>query len=158
MIALVDQLFNFIAHRTGIEAKKIRFLAVGGFNTLMGLTVFPVLMLVSPFRAFHYMFALLLAQLICLTAAYVAYKLVVFRTKGSILAEFTRFSSFYLTSYAINWAALPAIVELGTVNPIFAQTGFMLVTVTLSFFWHDNVSFKQQKPDSVTANDEGEDE
>jgi putative flippase GtrA len=124
--------------------KPLRFLMVGGVNTAFGLAFYPLLLWAVPPLATHYMVALGIAQLVCLCFAFTTYKLAVFRTRGNLLREFGTFASFYLANYAANWAALPLLVELCGVPPIIAQTGFTLVLIVGSWFWHNRVTFRER--------------
>lgn len=122
--------------------KPLRFLMVGGVNTAFGLGFYPLLLWSVPLFAVHYMVALAIAQAVCLCFAFTTYKLAVFRTRGNVLREFGTFASFYLANYAANWLALPLLVEVGAVPPVIAQTGFTLVVIVGSWFWHNRVTFR----------------
>lgn len=123
--------------------RSIRFLAAGALNTAVGLAFYPALLWAVPALRTHYLIALGIAQITCLLFAFATYKLGVFRTRGDMGREFVAFSSFYLFNYAANWAALPALVELGGVSPVVAQTGFTLVLIAGSWLWHSRVTFRQ---------------
>ncbi|QNO28179.1 GtrA family protein [Sphingopyxis sp. OPL5] len=122
--------------------KPLRFLMVGGVNTAFGLSFYPLLLWSVPLFAVHYMVALAIAQAVCLCFAFTTYKLAVFRTRGNVLREFGTFASFYLANYAANWLALPLLVEVGGVPPMIAQTGFTLIVIVGSWFWHNRVTFR----------------
>lgn len=122
--------------------QPIRFLIAGGLNTLFGLAFYPLLLWLVPWFRVHYMIALGIAQAVCLCFAFTTYKLGVFRTQGNILREFAAFASFYLFNYAVNWAALPLLVEVGGISPILAQLGFTILLVIGSWFWHNRVTFR----------------
>ena len=126
--------------------KPLRFLMVGGVNTAFGLSFYPLLLWSVPLFAVHYMIALGIAQAVCLCFAFTTYKLAVFRTRGNVLREFGTFASFYLANYAANWLALPLLVEVGAVPPVIAQTGFTLVVIVGSWFWHNRVTFRERPP------------
>lgn len=120
-------------------------MAAGAFNALIGITFFPALLLLSAYFKSHYMVALILSQVVCTTIAFVVYKTLVFRTQGNIVAEFTSFVSFYLINYSANWLLLPALVELGGLSPIVAQSGFVVALAISSYFWHSRISFQPRK-------------
>ena len=122
--------------------RPIRFLAAGALNTALGLTFYPLLLWSMPLLRTHYLVALGIAQVVCLLFAFATYKLGVFRTRGDMGREFALFSSFYLSNYAANWAALPALVEFGGIPPIIAQTGFTILLVGGSWLWNSQVTFK----------------
>lgn len=122
--------------------KPWRFVVAGLVNTAFGLTLYPLLLwLVPPLRV-HYLVGLGIAQATSLVFAFCTYKLSVFRTRANVLREFGAFASFYLVHYAVNWAALPLLVEAAHVPPIIAQVGFSLVLMITSYFWHSLITFR----------------
>ncbi len=131
---------QLIARRL-IGARQVRFLLVGGVNTVMGLSIYPSLLFIFPYFQKNYMSALFLAQGICLIVAYILYKTIVFRSRANIVREFARFSSFYMTIYLVNALILPLMVEGLLVKPMIAQTGFTLLTILGSYLWHSRVTF-----------------
>ncbi|MCG2840503.1 GtrA family protein [Sandaracinobacter sp. RS1-74] len=122
--------------------RPLRFLLAGGVNTLFGLGVYPLLLAVAP--ALHYLVALGVAQMLSLCFAFTTHKLFVFRSRGNILREFLAFSSFYLSTYAANWLALPLLVEVAGLKPVVAQFCFAIPVVVGSYFWHSRVSFRSR--------------
>lgn len=126
--------------------KPLRFLMVGGLNTAFGLTIYPVLLWSVPWLRIHYMVALLMAQAVATLFAFTTYKLLVFQTQGRTGRELVRFLVFYLANYAVNWAALPLLVEVAHLPPIIAQVGFTFTLAVLSWFWHNRVTFAAMPP------------
>ena len=122
--------------------RPLRFLVAGGINTLFGLSFYPALLWAVPLFRTHYLVALGIAQAVCLCFAYTVYKFGVFRTRGNVLREFVTFSSFYVSNYAANWAALPLLVELAGIPPEIAQLGFTGLLIVGSYFWHSRVTFR----------------
>lgn len=135
---------------TGRSGQPLRFLIVGGINTVVGLAAYPLLLWRVPWFHVHYFLGLLLVQFLCLVFAFITHKYGTFRARGNVLHEFAKFSSFYLVNYAANWVALPALVEFGEINPIIAQVAFALIVVVGSYFWHSRVSFKSAKQVAAT--------
>lgn len=125
-----------------MSRRPLRFLIVGGINTAFGLAVYPVLLVALRPLGIGYMGALFVAQAVSLAFAYTTQKRWVFRTRGDVLNEFARFSSFYLGIFAANWLALPLLVEVAHLRPWIAQFGFALITVIGSWFWHTRLTFR----------------
>ncbi len=121
----------------------IRFVAAGALNTIVGLSVYPLLLWSVPVLHNRYMVALLIAQAVCLCFAFMTYKLGVFRTRGNLVREFGAFSSYYLFNYAANWVVLPLLVEIAGLSPIIAQFGFTLILIVGSWLWHSRVTFRK---------------
>jgi putative flippase GtrA len=84
---------------------------------------------------------LVITNIIGLTNAYICYKLFVFRTKGNVLREYSRFYLVYGTSIAINFILLPVLVELFHIHPLIAQASMIFFTVIVSYFGHKRFSF-----------------
>lgn len=140
----IERLLDRLRGRAG---RPLRFVLAGALNTILGIAFYPTLLWTfAPLRQ-HYLVALGISQAVCLVFAFFTYKLGVFRTRGLIIYEFFRFSSFYLVNYAANWAALPALVEWGRIDPLVAQLGFTVVIVVGSYFWHSRITFKTQDYD-----------
>lgn len=127
---------------TGGGERSARFVVIGGVNTLVGLGIYPLLLWALRPAGVGYMGALLIAQAFCLVFAYTTQKLFVFGTRGHIAREFVRFSSYYLGIYALNWAALPFLVEIVGIRPIIAQLGFGVITVIGSYIFHSRLTFR----------------
>lgn len=125
------------------EGRPLRYLFAAGLNTVFGLAIFPTLLWLSDYLREHYLVGLAICQALSLCFAYVTYKFGVFRTRGQYAREFAAFSSFYLINYAANWAALPALVELGGWNPIAAQLFFSLLVIAGSYVWHSRITFRK---------------
>ena len=128
-----------------------RFLIAGAINTAFGLAIYPLLLFSSIDLRRHYFVALLIAQAISLVFAFCVHKLFVFRSDGRIIREFFTFASFYLSIYAINWLTLPLLVELAGIAPVAAQTGFSIIVVVGSYFFHHKVTFAAPIPDVKTG-------
>ncbi len=124
--------------------RHVRFLLAGGVNTALGLSLYPLLLWTVPWLHDHYLVALGIAQVVCLVFAFATYKVGVFRTKGFAAREFGAFSTYYMLNYAANWAALPALVEIGGIHPVIAQPLFVMVLVAGSWFWHSRITFRSE--------------
>ncbi|WNV05403.1 GtrA family protein [Candidatus Methylospira mobilis] len=124
---------------------KIRYLLAGAFNTAVGLAVYPALYFLALPLKLHYLMILTISQIICVTVAFLTNKFVVFRTSGNFLREFLKFVSFHVSYFLVNLAALPALVELAGMNPVWAQTIFAVLVIITSYFWHSRITFSSTK-------------
>ncbi len=127
-----------------LKDEKIRYLLVGGYNTVFGYALFVLLLMLFKDRI-HYLAALVVSHVISVTNAYLAYKFLVFKTRGKWLHEFGKFNAVYLAVLAINLVALPAMVELLSIRPAMGQAWFVVVTVVVSYLGHKHFSFKTSK-------------
>ena len=124
---------------------KIRFLIAGAFNTAIGLAVFPILYFVAAPLKLHYLVILTISQIICISLAFLTSKYLVFRTSGNFLKETGKFLTFHMAYFLANLAALPALVELAGMNPVWAQTLFAVLVIVTSYFWHSRITFSSSK-------------
>lgn len=124
-----------------LKNEKIRYLLVGGYNTAFGYILFALLLMLLK-DGVHYLIVLIISHVISVINAYLAYKFLVFKTKGRWLNEFGKFNTVYLGVLAINLVALPAMVELLGIRPIVGQAWFVIITVIASYLGHKHFSFK----------------
>ena len=129
-----------IRHQT-----KVRFLFAGALNTAIGLAVFPILYFSTAPLKLHYLVILVISQILCVAFSYLTNKFLVFRTSGNYLNEFGKFLSFHLFYFLANLAALPALVELWGLDPVWAQTLFAVLVIITSYFWHSRFTFSSFK-------------
>jgi putative flippase GtrA len=134
---------RFKRHWTALEPhqEKIRFLLAGGLNTVVGLSVYPILFFLLKPLQLHYLLILTLSQIICICFAFLTNKFLVFKTSGNYLKESGKFLTFHLVYYLVNLAVLPMLVELGGMNPVWAQSLFAVLVIITSYFWHSRITF-----------------
>ncbi|MBI5245435.1 MAG: GtrA family protein [Elusimicrobia bacterium] len=123
------------------HGKQLRFLVVGGWNTVFGYGLFAGLYFATSRLGLHYMVAAVISNLIAVANAYLCYKLFVFKTKGNYLREYLRFNLSYAGLFAFNLAALPLLVNLARLSPLIAQAALLVVTVAVSYVMHNYFSF-----------------
>jgi putative flippase GtrA len=125
---------------TSIRSEKVRFILVGGYNTLFGYGLFAGLILLAGSKI-HYLIILLLAHLIGVTNAYYTHGLLVFRDAERSIRSYLRFHSVYLASLGFSLVALPILVEIVHLGPILAQGVVIVITVIMSYILHKHFSF-----------------
>jgi putative flippase GtrA len=128
----------------------LRFLLVGGFNTLFGYGLFALLNWLLRRMPAGYLLATLFSNLIAITVAFLGYKWFVFRTQGHYLREWLRCVGVYGTSMAIGLAGMAVLVPLlrrhmarPAASSYVAAALMMTVTVGFSFVGHKRISFRQ---------------
>ncbi|MDT7817228.1 MAG: hypothetical protein QOJ42_7144 [Acidobacteriaceae bacterium] len=158
-------------NETGTHARStyevIRYLMVGGLNTLFGYGCFTAFnMALGGLGPHAYLLASLLSNLVAISAAFLAYKWFVFRTRGNYLREWLRCLAVYSTGIAVTLAGMPVVVtllrrtSLGGIRfggtplrahaPYIAAAVMALLVVGLSYLGHKHVSFRRtdvQRPD-----------
>jgi putative flippase GtrA len=109
--------------RTTVSAlfadERVRFLVVGGINTIVGYALFALLQLT-------------VGQTIGVEGT------------GNRFVDFVRFASVYAVSLAANTVVLPLLVELARLDPLVAQAISVVVTTVVSYFGHKYFSFRRR--------------
>jgi putative flippase GtrA len=124
-----------------LHETKVRFLLAGALNTVVGLAAYPALFfLLAPLKL-HYMVVLGITQVSCVAFAYLTNKFLVFRTVGNYLRESGKFVLFHLAYFLVNLVALPLLVEMFGMSPVWGQTLFAVAVIITSYFWHSNITF-----------------
>lgn len=124
---------------------KVRFLLAGALNTAIGLAVYPALYFLAAPLKLHYLTILVISQVVCVSFAFMTSKFLVFRTSGNYLRESGKFVAFHLSYFLVNLAALPVLVELVGMNPVWGQTLFAVLVIVTSYFWHSRITFSSTK-------------
>lgn len=130
-----------------------RYLLVGFGNTLLGYAAFAaftwLLQPVVPNVYYRVMVAHVTASFISITIAFLAYKWLVFRTRGNYLREWLKCFAVYGSSNLFNLALLPIlVVAIRRVGHFEQQAPFIAGALLIGFgavysFWgHKNFSFK----------------
>jgi putative flippase GtrA len=134
--------------------QMMRYLIVGGCNTLFGYGCFFLLVRiflhVLPTRpSLTASIASVVATVINVTVSFLGYKWFVFRTKGNYWREYSRSMLVYLPSLVLNAVAIAPLTEalrlmpsLKTKAPYVAGAALAVITVVASFFGHKHISFK----------------
>lgn len=118
---------------------RVRFLAVGAFNTSFAYVVYAALVL----PGVPYLLALLVAHVLSVLVAFVLYRRLVFAVRGRVLGDLWRFWSVYLGALALNVALLPLLVEGAGITPLLAQGLLAGLSAASSWLGHSRFSFRR---------------
>jgi len=127
------------------EQERIRFLVVGGINTVFGYAVF-ALLYVTGGHVIGYLGSLYISYVVGVSLAFVLHRRVTFRaheTGGNPVLDFLRFSSVYVVSLVVNTIGLPLLVEFGHLPALVAQAIMVVVTTVISYVGHKYFSFRR---------------
>jgi putative flippase GtrA len=128
-----------------LHETKVRFLLAGALNTVVGLAAYPTFyFLLAPLKL-HYMVVLGITQIICIAFSYLTNKFLVFRTVGNYVRESGRFGLFHLVYFIVNLVALPFLVEIVGMPPVWGQTLFAVLVIVSSYFWHSKITFASSR-------------
>lgn len=123
------------------DSRKLRFLIVGGWNTLFGYLCFYGLYLLAANRV-HYLIVTAAAHSINIVQAYVMHRWLVFRSDAKVPSEFMRFNASYIGTFLFGLLAMFLLVEVAALSPPVAQAIVILMNVILSYVLHSRVSFR----------------
>ncbi len=87
--------------------EQLLYLAVGGWNTVFGYGVWALLQHLLGDHL-HYLVIVVLSWPIAVLNAYLGYRYVVFRSRGSVLRELPRFSLVYVVTLLVNLVRCPS--------------------------------------------------
>jgi putative flippase GtrA len=134
----------------------IRFLMVGGFNTVFSLALYSGLVIVlghllpSHGKPLIADIAFVISTPIAITVAFLCYKHFVFRTKGNYLKEWIRCFAVYSVSFPMGLVILPTATHLferiplsHPYAPFLAGLVNSVVIACYSYFAHKKFSFKR---------------
>lgn len=128
--------------------QRVRFLAVGATNTIIGYVVFSALTLwVFAHIPFGYLLSLIISYAVAIVIAFVLYRRFVFKVTGHVVRDFLRFVSVYAVAIGLNAVLLPLFVEVLHLHPLIAQAITLVITTLLSFFGHREFSFRRDGDD-----------
>ncbi len=88
-----------------------------------------------------YYVVILLSWPIAVLNAYICYRYIVFRSRGSVLRELPRFSLVYLVTLVVNLALLPVALRVLPFNIYVIQALFTAGVVVCSYLGHKYYSF-----------------
>jgi putative flippase GtrA len=141
---------NNIIYLLNKHKTKIKFLFVGGWNTLFGFLAFVILYKIAGkiFKVdyFAYTSAQILGSILAILNAYIFHKYVTFesKTKGrNMIIEFFKFSTTYIVLFFVSLALMPFFVEVLKIQPILSSVCLNIITITTSYFGHSRFSFKK---------------
>ena len=120
--------------------EQLLYLAVGGWNTVFGYGAWALMQYVLG-DYLHYLVVVLLAWPIAVLNAYLGYRYIVFRSRGSVLSELPRFSLVYLLTLVANLAMLPVALRVLPFNIYVVQALFTGVVIVCSYVAHKYYSF-----------------
>jgi putative flippase GtrA len=135
------------------RSRGLRYLAIGGFNTVFGITSFVVLQETLG-KHVGYLVVLVISWVLNVLEAFLTYRFLVFRVNGQFFLDLARFSSVYAASFGINLVLLPFGVEVLGLPVIVAQASVLAFVVLASYAAHSSFSFRRVPPSaSSTAAD-----
>lgn len=122
-----------------LDLHQVRYLVVAGSVALgyLGLVAAGLLL------GWHYLVAILAAQVVTIACAFPLYRTFVFRSRGSWGGDFVRFLSVWSTGAIAGVVATPFLVEVFGMHPMVAQVLAIVVVAVGSYLGHRWFSFRR---------------
>lgn len=118
--------------------QKLRYLLVGGFNTVFGYLLFVLMVSVL---GWSYKIALVTGYIIATNVAIFTMRYYVFRSSGRFKQEYAKAWGVYLSTILINYAAMYIMVDFYGMNELFAQACYTVFSVIFTYLMHKHFSF-----------------
>lgn len=118
--------------------QKLRYLLVGGFNTVFAYGFFLLLLLVLPYNV-----SLIAQYVVTVNVSIFTMRYYVFQSRKNFKAEYLKAWSVYIGIYFFNAAALNFLVLYLGLKPAVAQAVYLVVSTVLTFILHKYYSFKE---------------
>lgn len=131
------------ALRARLASQPLRFLIVGGWNTVFGFGAFAGLWHLTRPLAMHYAQVMAIATVLAVTNAFACYRLFVFPSAAPLLHDYLRFWASYAFIIGVQFAALSLCVSGLGLQPVLSQALVMAVSLVVSFFTHQRFTFRQ---------------
>ena len=141
---LIGRLINFVTKAWSI--RFIRFLVVGGINTLFGYAIYSIFILLNT----HYAIASLLATICGVIFNFFTTGRIVFRNKNSSLIF--RFFLVYGITYLVNLLALNRF-KAADFNMLAAGAIMLVPSAILSYFLNKKLVFQETRAESDLGSD-----
>lgn len=121
-----------------IKDQRIRFLIVGGINTVVGYGIFATVIFIGG----HYLLANILATIVGVSVSYILNKYFTFKQYKKSYAEVIRFISVYAFSFLLGNVVLYVMVDILSISPYMAGALNLIFITAISWFGHKYFSFR----------------
>lgn len=120
--------------------QKLRYLLVGGFNTVLVYILFAAAV---RWGGLSYKTAIVLVYIAGVNVSIFTMRYYVFRSSGNIKREYAKAWSVYFFAMLINYAAMYFMVDVCAVNELAAQGVYTVFITVLTYILHKSFSFSK---------------
>ena len=124
--------------------EQLLYLVVGAWNTFFGYSVWALMQYLLGDHL-NYLVIVALSWPIAVLNAYLGYRFIVFRSRGSVLRELPRFSLVYFVTLIVNLALLPIALNVLPFNIYGVQALLMMIVIICSYLSHKYFSFGAER-------------
>ena len=122
--------------------EKIRYILVGGYNTVLSYLIFCFLNYVFA-QHLHYLAILAISTFISVINSFFCFRFFVFRSQKNLWQEYLKVNIVYLGYLACNSLLLFIMKDLLNIDVLVAQLICIAIITTAVYFIHKNFSFKK---------------
>jgi len=122
--------------------EKLRFLLVGGFNTVLAYAMYAFLLEIL---GLPYLISLIIQYFITVNVSIITMRYYVFQSKGDVIAEFLKAWSVYIGLFFSNTIGLSFLVEICKIDELWAQGIYLTFSTIVTYILHKYFSFKKKK-------------
>lgn len=141
VVAMMFSLSKIFAYWFKLN-KKLRFLLVGGGNTVFSFLVFTIGI---SWLQWNYQVVLIITYLLSVNFSILSMRSLVFEGKGNLAKEYAKAAFVYLSLLLLNYAFLFLFIDLFAWNEIVAQFLYTLLATISTFVLHNKFSFSSAK-------------
>lgn len=123
--------------------EEIRYLIVGGFNTLVGLGLYAGFHALLG-RQLGYLLVLIPAYAVGIVVSFITQRYLVFGARGQVVRQFLRFTSVQLSGLALNALVLALIHETTSIPAVPSQAISLFFVAVATYFSHKFFSFRHR--------------
>ena len=120
--------------------QQLRFVLLGGFNTLLSYLIFVFLIKIA---AFSYQFSLIAQYLITVNISIFSMRYYVFRSTHSLKTEYSKAWSVYLLMPAFNYLFLYITIDRFQLNILLSQAAYTILSTAITYILHRFYSFRK---------------
>ena len=118
--------------------QKIRFILVGGFNTVFAYGVFALLFVLLNLP---YLLTLIIQYVITVNVSIVTMRYYVFRANGDFIQEYCKAWSVYIVMFLFNSIFLSFLVEVCHIQELYSQAIYLTISTIFTYLLHKYFSF-----------------
>ena len=136
------KLYKFLENIWFLLPRQLRFLLVGGFNTVFSYVLFAFLIVIVNMP---YKFALVLNYVIAVNLSIFTMRYYVFRSFGDFWKEYCKAWMVYVLVLFLNYVAMYTMVDIYKMNELVAQAVYTFFITFFIYFMHKYVSFAKKE-------------
>lgn len=142
-----------------IKDRRVAFLFVGGLNTVIGTLWFLLFdsLLGTKWNGYGHYPALVITYVFSILCAFVLYRKIVFRVHGNVWRDLGRFSTVYISAFAVNLVMLWVMVHVFHWPAFLSQCLITFITTIFSWVGHNRYSFRRPEAEADASSEPGPD-